>query len=99
MLVFFRISLFLCVLKIVEVIDNFLKESEIGQRYYLPQFLFASFYTDIRNALQILNPQERTISTTKNYYAETITSMANINLILDGYRNHSKCDSWKILTF
>lgn len=75
-------------LKIVEVIDEYLRGHEISDRYYLPQFLFASFFTDIRDALEILEPQQPFISARRCYYGETVAVLAHLNLILDGYKGH-----------
>lgn len=72
------------------MIDEFLKEREISEPYYLPQFLFASFFTDIRIVLDILEPAHPFISTRKSYYRETVAAMAHLNLMLDGYKKHSE---------
>lgn len=83
---FFQLIFF----RIVQICDEFVRRHEVNQELYVAKYLFSCIFTDVRNALQILRPDEYIIDTTRNYYGETITALANLNLILQGYKHDSK---------
>lgn len=80
--------------QIVLMCDEFVRRHEVNQQLYVAKYLFSCVFTDVRNSLQILKPDEYTIDIAKNYYGETITALANLNLILHGYKDDSKYKNW-----
>lgn len=69
--------------------DQFVRENSVSARYFLPQYLFVHFFTDVRNALEVLHPRYPFISSRRSNYGEAIAVMAQLNLIVDGYKHES----------
>lgn len=81
----------------VQLFEAFWRDNLVGERFYLPQLIFSNLYGDIYNVLHPFSPESIYVDPTKDYFLDVTTALAQLNVILDGYRRNSKCSSVHIV--